>query len=78
MKNIKTWTVEWCEPEILDNAKMDEALFLKEVSAESIGWLHLDNEAYLHLGAGTDAAIIEVVGVADATHADQNALLLNW
>ena len=49
---------------------------LKEIEAESIGWIPLDTGAYLHVGS--DAAVIEVVGVAHASMADKNVLLLVW
>ncbi len=44
---------------------------LKEIEAESIGWIPLDG-AYLHVGS--DAAVIEVVGVAHASMAGSNVL----
>ena len=45
---------------------------LKEIEAESIGWIPLDAGAYLHVGS--DAAVIEVVGVAHASMAGSNVL----
>ena len=44
---------------------------LKEIEAESIGWIPLDG-AYLHVGS--DEAVIEVVGVAHASMASSNVL----
>ena len=37
---------------------------LAQIQAESIGWIPLDEGAYLHLGsdASSDTAVIEVVG----------------
>ena len=52
---------------------------LKEIQAESIGWLPLEQGAYLHRGAQADTlgdSIIEVVGVADAGMATMNVLWL--
>lgn len=48
---------------------------LAEIEAESIGWTALDEGAYLHTGSA-DAAMIEVVGIATASMADQNVLWL--
>ena len=33
-----------------ENSSADDAQFLTEVAAESIGWLPLDEGAYLHVG----------------------------
>ena len=49
---------------------------LNEIEAESIGWIALDTGAYLHVGS--DAPVIEVVGVAHASMANKNVLLLVW
>ena len=52
---------------------------LKAIQAESIGWLPLGQQAYLHRGAqvGTEPdLVIEVVGVADAGMAGLNVLWL--
>ena len=35
---------------------------LSEIQAESIGWIPLDEGAYLHLGS--DTSVIEIVGIA--------------
>ncbi len=35
---------------------------LAQIQAESIGWIPLDEGAYLHVGS--DATVIEVVGLA--------------
>ena len=45
---------------------------LAEIEAESIGWIPLDAGAYLHVGS--DATVIEVVGMAHAAMADSNVL----
>jgi hypothetical protein len=47
---------------------------LNEIEAESIGWIALDTGAYLHVGS--DTPVIEVVGVAHASMANKNVLLL--
>ena len=47
---------------------------LAQIQAESIGWIPLDEGAYLHVGA--DDAVIQVVGVAKAEMADSNVLWL--
>ena len=43
-------------------------------SAESIGWIPLDEGAYLHVGS--DAPVIQVVGVAKEEMAGSNVLWL--
>jgi hypothetical protein len=45
---------------------------LAQIQAESIGWIPLDEGAYLHVGF--DDAVIQVVGVAKAEMAGSNAL----
>ena len=62
---------------------IDSADFLRElkaIEAESIGWLPLDDNTYLHRGSqpGTaQDAVIEVVGImTDASLANANVLLL--
>jgi hypothetical protein len=47
---------------------------LARIEAESIGWIPLDKDAYLHVGA--DEAVIQVVGVAKPEMADSNVLWL--
>jgi hypothetical protein len=60
----------------------NQADFLQElqaIKAESIGWLPLEQNVYLHRGApiGTDQdTVIEVVGIADADMAGLNVLWL--
>jgi len=48
---------------------------LAALKAESIGWLPLEDGAYLHVGKpDDDEVIITVVGVADAAMAGMNVL----
>ena len=47
---------------------------LVQIQAESIGWIPLDEGAYLH--AGFDDAVIQVVGIAKAEMAGGNVLWL--
>lgn len=52
---------------------------LKEIEAESIGWLPLGQGTYLHRGAQAGTAqdsVIEIVGIADAGMTNVNVLLL--
>ena len=45
---------------------------LAQFQAESIGWIPLDESAYLHIGS--DEAVIQVVGIAKPEMADTNVL----
>ena len=47
---------------------------LAQIQAESIGWIPLDEGAYLHVGS--DHAVIQVVGVAKAEMVGSNVLWL--
>ena len=47
---------------------------LAQIQAESIGWISLDEGAYLHIGA--DDAVIQVVGIAKVEMAGSNVLWL--
>ena len=47
---------------------------LAQIQAESIGWIPLDEGAYLHVES--DAIVIEVVGVATADMHASNVLWL--
>ena len=47
---------------------------LAQIQAESIGWIPLDEGAYLHVGS--DAPVIQVVGNAKAEMAGGNVLWL--
>jgi len=49
-------------------------LELAQIQAESIGWIPLEEGAYLHVGS--DASVIQVVGVAKEEMADSNVLWL--
>lgn len=56
---------------------VEDAQWLANLAAESIGWLPLGDGAYLHVG-DPDALVINVVGVPDAGMAEMNVLLLSW
>lgn len=57
------------------NTTPEDAQFLAEVAAESIGWLPLEEGAYLHVGnPDQQELVITVVGVADAGMAGMNVL----
>ncbi len=45
---------------------------LTHIEAESIGWIPLNEGAYLHIGS--DESVIQVVGVPKAEMAGSNAL----
>jgi hypothetical protein len=47
---------------------------LAQIEAESIGWIPLDEGAYLHIGS--NAPVIRVVGVAIGDMAGSNVLWL--
>jgi hypothetical protein len=47
---------------------------LAQIQAESIGWIPLDEGAYLHLGSNTP--VIQVVGIAKEEMAGSNVLWL--
>ena len=47
---------------------------LAQIQAESIGWIPLDEGAYLHVGS--DDAVIQVVGVVKEEMAGINVLWL--
>lgn len=52
---------------------------LAEIEAESIGWLPLGKDAYLHVGKPEEEeVVITVVGVPDASMAGMNVLLVGW
>ena len=69
-------------PEEFTNALADctmpeaiEADFLAELArleAESIGWIPLEDGAYLHVGS--EDGVVEIVGLADAGMAGANVL----
>ena len=45
---------------------------LAEIETESIGWIPLDDGAYLHVGS--EDGVVEIVGLADAGMAGANVL----
>ena len=45
---------------------------LAQIEAESMGWIPLDEGAYLHLGI--DDGVVEIVGLADSGMAGANVL----
>ena len=47
---------------------------LAQIQAESIGWIQLDEGAYLHIGS--DYTVIQVVGVSKVDMAGGNVLWL--
>jgi hypothetical protein len=47
---------------------------LAQIQAESIGWIHLYEGAYLHVGS--DTPVIQVVGIAKEEMAGSNVLWL--
>ncbi len=47
---------------------------LAQIQAESIGWIPLDEGAYLHVGS--DESVIQVVGIAKLEMAGSNVLWL--
>ena len=47
---------------------------LAQIQAESIGWIPLDEGAYLHVGSNTP--VIQVVGIAKEEMAGSNVLWL--
>ena len=47
---------------------------LAHIEAKSIGWIPLDESAYLHVGS--DPPVIQVVGIAKEEMADSNVLWL--
>ena len=48
---------------------------LAQIQAESIGWIPLDEGAYLHIGS--HEFVIQVVGIAKEEMADSNVLWLS-
>ena len=58
----------------MNTIEQDFWLELAQIQAESIGWIPLDEGAYLHVGS--DEPVIQVVGLAKAEMADSNVLWL--
>ncbi|MBW7657763.1 hypothetical protein K1I42_10750 [Hydrogenophilus thermoluteolus] len=50
---------------------------LEAIEAEAIGWLPLEEGAYLHMGE-PEALVITVTGLPDAGMAGMNVLLVGW
>ena len=58
---------------------VEDAQWLENLAAESIGWLPLGEGAYLHLGKPEEEEIvITVVGVPEVGMAGMNVLLVGW
>ena len=55
-----------------DQLQNDFLRELAEIEAESMGWIPLDEGAYLHLGS--EDGVVEIVGLADAGMAEANVL----
>mgnify|MGYP000264012675 FL=1 len=49
---------------------------LKELAAESIGWLHLENGAYLHVSSEGKEDRVVITGLPDTGLDGENVLLL--
>ena len=56
---------------------VEDAQWLANLAAESIGWLPLGDGAYLHMGKpDEEEVVITVVGVPEAAMAGMNVLLV--
>ena len=55
-----------------DQLQADFLRELAEIEAESMGWIPLDDGAYLHVGR--EDGVVEIVGLADAGMAGANVL----
>jgi len=62
---------------MVDQMTIEEEFWaeLAQIQAESIGWIPLDEGAYLHVGS--DDAVIQVVGIAKEEMAGSNVLWLS-
>ena len=56
------------------NYDIDFLRELAEIEIESIGWIPLDDGAYLHVGS--EDGIVDIVGLADTGMAGANVLWL--
>ena len=56
----------------LTNIDIDFLRELADIETESMGWIPLDEGAYLHLGS--DEEVVEIVGLADSGMAWANVL----
>jgi len=54
--------------------EQDFQVELAQIQAESIGWIPLEEDAYLHVGS--DETVIQVVGIAKEEMAGSNVLWL--
>jgi hypothetical protein len=66
-----------CHRYLLDDPMTIETDFwaeLAQIQAESIGWILLEEGAYLHVGS--DAPVIQVLGIAKEEMAGSNVLWL--
>ena len=66
-----------CHRHLLDDPMTIEQDFqseLAQIQAESIGWIPLEEGAYLHVGS--DEQVIQVVGIAKEEMAGSNVLWL--
>ena len=54
------------------NYDIDFLRELAEIETESMGWIPLDEGAYLH--AGSEDGVVDIVGLADAGMAGANVL----
>ncbi len=61
---------------MVDQMTIEEDFWLElsQIQAESIGWIPLDEGAYLHIGS--DELVIQVVGIAKEDMAGANVLWL--
>ena len=55
-----------------DQIQNDPLRELAEIEIESMGWIPLDDGAYLHVGS--EDGVVEIVGLADAGMAGANVL----
>ena len=54
------------------NSDIDFLRELAEIETESMGWIPLDDGAFLHVGS--EDGVVEIVGFADAGMAGANVL----
>ena len=57
-----------------DSIEADFWAELSQIQAESIGWIPLDESAYLHIGS--DTSVIEVVGIPKPDMQGSSVILL--
>ena len=61
-----------CIPDVIVEPNLMSAL--AQIEAESMGWIPLEDGAYLHVGSGD--GVVDIVGLADAGMAGANVLWL--